>query len=71
MEEEFCLVDSATTDTILREIKYFQTLTKSKRNIMTIAGRDAVIVGLGRAIIILAMGTQLVIERFNSYSIEF
>ena len=30
MEEELCLVDSATTNTILREIKYFQTLTKSK-----------------------------------------
>ena len=29
---------------------------------MTIAGRDAVIVGSGRAIIILPMGTQLVIE---------
>ena len=30
MEQELCLVDSATTNTILREIKYFQTLTKSK-----------------------------------------
>ena len=62
MEEELCLVDSATTNTILREIKYFQTLTKSKGKVMTIAGRDAVIVGSGRAIIILPMGTQLVIE---------
>ena len=62
MEEEFYLVDSATTNTILREIKYFQTLTKSKGNVTTIAGRDAVIVGSGRATIILPMGTQLVIE---------
>ena len=62
MEEELCLVDSATTNTILREIKYFQTLTKSKGKVMTIAGRDAVIVGSGRAIIILPMGTLLVIE---------
>ena len=62
MEEELCLVDSATTNTILREIKYFQTLTKSKGKVMTIAGRHAVIVGSGWAIIILPMGTQLVIE---------
>ena len=62
MEEELCLVDSATTNTILREIKYFQTLTKSKGKVTTIVGRDAVIVGSGRAIIILPMGTQLVIE---------
>ena len=47
MEEELCLVDSATTNTILREIKYFQTLTKSKGKFMTIAGRDAVVVGSG------------------------
>jgi hypothetical protein len=55
-------VDSATTNTILRGIKYFQTLTKSKENVMTIAGRNAMIFGLGRAIIILPMGIQLVIE---------
>jgi hypothetical protein len=44
MEEEFYLVDSATTNTILSEIKYFQTLTKSKGNVTTITGRNAVIV---------------------------
>jgi len=27
-EEELCLVDSCTTNSILREIKYFQTLKK-------------------------------------------
>ena len=67
MEEELCLVDSATTNTILREIKYFQTLTKSKGKVMTIAGRDAVIVGSGRTIIILPMDTQLVIEDAHLY----
>ena len=46
MEEKFYLVDSATTNTILREIKYLQTLTKNKGNVTTIAGRDDVIVGL-------------------------
>ena len=62
MEEEICLVDSYTTNTILREIKYFQTLTKREGNVLTIAGRDAMIVGSGRATIILPMGTQIVIE---------
>ena len=57
MEEEMCLVDSGTINSILREIKYFQTLTKLNGDILTIAGRDAVIVGKGRAIFTLPMGT--------------
>lgn len=61
-EEELCLVDSGATNSILREIKYFQTLKKREGNILTIAGRDAMIVGSGRATIILPMGTQIVIE---------
>ena len=62
MDEEMCLVDSGTTNSILREIKYFQTLTKNKGNVLTIAGRDAVIVGSGRATIMLPMGTSITIE---------
>src|SRR6266508_869139 len=62
MKGEVCLVDSCTTNTILRESTYFQTLKKSKGNVTTIAGRDAVIVGSGRATITLPMGTQLEIE---------
>jgi hypothetical protein len=62
MEEEMCLVDSGTTNSILREIKYFQTLTKNRGNVLTITGRDAVIVGSGRATITLPIGTTLVIE---------
>jgi hypothetical protein len=62
MVEELCLVDSCTSNTILRELKYFQTLKKSKVNVTTIAGRDAIIVGSGRATIVLPMGTQIVIE---------
>jgi Pol polyprotein, beta-barrel domain len=61
-EEEMCLVDSCTTNSILRETKYFQTLKKSQGNVLTIAGRDAMIVGSGRAIITLPMGTQIIIE---------
>jgi hypothetical protein len=62
MDEEICLVDSGTTNSMLREIKYFQTLTKGKGNILTIAGHDAVIVGSGRATIMLPMGTSITIE---------
>jgi hypothetical protein len=31
MEKEMCLVDSGATNFILREIKYFQTLTKIEK----------------------------------------
>ena len=62
MEEELCLVDSCTTNSILRETKYFLTLTKSNGNVLTIDGRDAMIVGTGRAAITLPMGTQIIIE---------
>jgi hypothetical protein len=61
-EEELCLVDSGATNSMLREIKYFQTLKKREGNILTIAGRDAMIVGSGRTTIILPMGTQIVID---------
>jgi len=57
-----CLVDSCTTNSILRETKYFLTLTKSNGNVLTIAGRDAMIVGTGRAAITLPMGTKIIIE---------
>ena len=57
MEEELCLVDSGTTNSILRETKYFQTLTKRQGNVLTIARHDAMIVGSGRATIVHPMGT--------------
>jgi hypothetical protein len=47
MEEEICLVDSCTTNSILRDTKYFQTLTRRSENVLTIAGRDATIIGSG------------------------
>jgi hypothetical protein len=61
MEEELCLVDSGTTNSILRETN-FQTLTKRQGNVLTIPRRDATIVGSGRATIVLPMGTQITIE---------
>jgi hypothetical protein len=67
MKEEMCLVDNYTKNTILTETKYFQTLTKRMRNILTITGRDACIVDFGKANIILLMGTQVTIENVLLY----
>jgi hypothetical protein len=67
MEEEICLVDSCTTNSILRKSKYFQTLTWRSRNILTIIGRDATIVGSRRATITFPNGTQVTIKDALSY----
>jgi hypothetical protein len=67
MEEELCLVDSCVTNSILRKIKYFQTLTRRIVNILTIAGRDTNIVGSGRATIVLPTSTQVTIENVLLY----
>nr|AAT85780.1 zinc knuckle domain containing protein [Oryza sativa Japonica Group] len=61
-EEDICLVDNATTNTILRETMYFHTLTKKTRNIMTIAGSNAHIVGTGSATLVLPMGTHIFVK---------
>jgi hypothetical protein len=61
MEEEMCLVHSCTTNSILRETKYFQTLTQRPVNVLT-AERDATIVGSGRATITFLNGTQVTID---------
>jgi hypothetical protein len=61
------LVDSCTTNTILRELKIFQTLTNREGQVLTIAGRDAMIVGSSRATIVLPMGTQINIEEALLY----
>jgi hypothetical protein len=68
MEEKMCLVDSCTTNSTLRETKYFQTLTKRTENILTITGCDATIVGSRKATITLLMGTQITIENALLYS---
>jgi hypothetical protein len=57
-----CLVDSCTTNSILIETKYFQTLTRRFRNVLTIVGRDATIVGSGRVTITFPNGTQVMID---------
>jgi hypothetical protein len=47
MVEEMCLVDSCTTNSILQDTKYFQTITRRVGNVLTIVGHDAAIVGHG------------------------
>jgi hypothetical protein len=47
-----CLVDSCTINSILRKIKYFQTLTQMTVNILTIVERDTNIIGSDRATIV-------------------
>jgi hypothetical protein len=67
MEQEMCLVDSCTTNSLLSETKDFQTLTRRTGNILTIVGRDTNIVGSGRATIVLLMGTQVTIKNALLY----
>jgi hypothetical protein len=66
MKEEMCLVDSYTTNSILSEIKYFQTLIRTE-NILAITERDMNIVGSGRVTIVLPMDTQVTIENTLLY----
>ena len=60
--EDFCLVNSATTHTILKDKKYFKILKLCKANINTISGSSNLIEGSGRAIIMLPKGTKLCID---------
>jgi hypothetical protein len=67
MEEDMCLMDSCTTNSILRETKKFQTLSQRSKNVLTIAGRGAMIVASGRATITFPNGTQVTIENVLLY----
>ena len=60
--EDFCLVNSATTHTILKDKKYFQILKLCKANFNTISGSSNLIEGFGRAIIMLPKGIKLCID---------
>jgi hypothetical protein len=67
MKEEMCLVNSCTTNSILRKTKYFQTRRWRIGAILTIAWRDANIAGSGEAIIVLPMGTEVTINNALLY----
>ena len=57
-----CLIDSATTHTILKNLTYFSYLKRQTASVSTICGNAKLIEGSGRAHIILPKGTKLVIE---------
>jgi hypothetical protein len=61
-KDETCLVDSATTHTILNDRKHFSSLVKRETTISTISGTSKIIEGSGRANILLYGGTKLHIE---------
>ena len=59
-----CLVNCATTHTILRDKKYFSTFTLAQSNVHTISGPVDMIIGSAKATIILPKATT----KFQRYS---
>ena len=59
---ELCLADCATTNTILRNKKYFSHLEMKETSVITISGSTNIIEGSGRANVLLPRGTRLIIE---------
>ena len=57
-EGDVCLVDCATTHTILQDKRYFLNLTLTNANVSTISSTANLIEGFGRANIILPNGTR-------------
>ena len=66
-EEDYCLVDSAATNSILGYTKYFQTLQKRAENVLTIAGSNGRIIGSGRAVVVLPNDTRFFIDEAFLY----
>ena len=72
-----CLVDCATTHTILRDKKYFSNLTLVSFNVQTISGPVYLIKGSGRDTIILPYDTKFQIDdalysnKFNRNLLSF
>ena len=61
-EDEQCLLDSATTHTILRSKRYFTQLRAMEGNVSTISGVTKLIEGSGRALVLLPNGIKLIIN---------
>ena len=60
--ENVCLLDSATTHTILKEKKYFSNLVMKMAYVNTILGSTKLIEGSGRVTLLLHGGTILSID---------
>ena len=57
-DSDVCLVDCTTTHTILRDKRYFLSLTLTSGNVSTISGTNNLIEGSGRANVMLPKGTR-------------
>ena len=62
-DKNLCLVDSATTRTILKDLKYFSYLRIQITNVSTICGSASFIEGFKRAYITLPRRTKFVINK--------
>lgn len=58
-DREMCLADSTTTHIIIRNKKYFMSLTLLEVKVNTIWGPAPMIEGFGRAMLILVHGIEL------------
>jgi len=61
-DDYMCLIDSATTQTILKSSKFFSCLVMREVNVSTISGTTNIIEGFGRDIVLLPKGTRLHIK---------
>ena len=61
-KDDICLLDSATTYTILKDKRYFSYLVMKEANVNTISGSTRLIEGSGRANLLLPGGTNLAID---------
>ncbi|CAN1347025.1 hypothetical protein LINPERPRIM_LOCUS40963 [Linum perenne] len=64
-----CIIDSASTHTILKDKKYFSYLVMREANVSTISGSTNLIKGFGRANVLLHGGTKMHIEDVLYYKI--
>ena len=61
-KDDICLLDNATTHTILKDKRYFSYLVMKEANVNTISGSTRLIEGSGRANLLLPGGTNLAID---------
>ncbi|CAN1339806.1 hypothetical protein LINPERPRIM_LOCUS38630 [Linum perenne] len=59
---DMCIIDSASTHTILKNKKYFSYLVMREANVSTISGSTNLNEGCGRANLLLHGGTKMHIE---------
>ncbi|KAK9105957.1 hypothetical protein Scep_022801 [Stephania cephalantha] len=61
-KSDICLIDCATTHTILKNREYFSNLNLAEANVQTISGISNLINGSGRANIMLLGGTTIHVD---------